>query len=37
MPVEDHALVFRPLEAAAHIAAHSPEADHSNLHVLCSW
>jgi hypothetical protein len=37
MPVEGDALMFGPQQAAGHVPAHSPEADYSNLHVMCSW
>src|SRR5437870_3290864 len=36
MPVKDDALMFGAQQAEAHVAAHSPEADHSNLHVWCA-
>src|ERR1700686_713576 len=36
MPVKDHALMLGPQQAAAHVPAHSPETDHSNLHVWCA-
>src|SRR5207302_3434882 len=36
MSVEDDALMLGPQQAQAHIAPHAPEADHSDLHVICS-
>src|SRR5690349_9315839 len=36
MPIEGDALMFGPQQAAAHVAAHSTKADHSDLHVGCS-
>src|SRR5260370_31241535 len=36
MAVEGDALMFGAQQANTHVTAHSPEADHSDLHVSCA-
>ena len=36
MPIECDALMLGSQQPAAHVSAHSPEADHSDLHVWCA-
>src|SRR5437879_227052 len=36
MPIECDALMLGSQQSAAHVSAHSPEADHSDLHVWCA-